>query len=267
MKYSKIISTRRDFVKNSAIFAAALPITSNFSLPNNESQNIESPAPIPINWLDDKAPKTLKGLTWGVPWAKGAIKKGTDLMVQDGSNTIPSQHWALAYWNDGSLKWTAHAIVANENLSQNLTIAVGKNVIPKQAIQVQDNKDSVIVNTGIITCEINKTGSTLIKSIIRDGKITASDGKLVLQVQDKTENEVGETLITEGFEGKIEKLTIEQNGAIRTVIKMEGKHQNAKDRAWLPFVLRLYFYAGSESIRIMHTIIFDGDEQKDFING
>ena len=36
---------------------------------------------------------------------------------------------------------------------------------------------------------------------------------------------------------------------------------------WLPFTLRLYFYAGSDSLRVLHTIVFDGDESKDFIRG
>ena len=38
-------------------------------------------------------------------------------------------------------------------------------------------------------------------------------------------------------------------------------------RRWLPFTLRLYFYAGSDSLRVLHTIVFDGDESKDFIRG
>jgi len=33
----------------------------------------------------------------------------------------------------------------------------------------------------------------------------------------------------------------------------------------LPFVVRLYFYRGSDAVRIMHTIIYDADENKDFI--
>ena len=39
------------------------------------------------------------------------------------------------------------------------------------------------------------------------------------------------------------------------------------DRAWLPFVVRFYFYAGSDAVRMVHTFIFDGDQEKDFIRG
>ena len=49
-------------------------------------------------------------------------------------------------------------------------------------------------------------------------------------------------------------------------MKLEGKHSNGK-RGWLPFTLRLYFYAGSDALRVLHTIVFDGDESQDFIRG
>ena len=52
------------------------------------------------------------------------------------------------------------------------------------------------------------------------------------------------------------------------VVKIEGKHNSIiLGRAWLPFVVRLYFYAGSDSVRMVHTFIFDGDQEKDFIRG
>jgi hypothetical protein len=32
----------------------------------------------------------------------------------------------------------------------------------------------------------------------------------------------------------------------------------------LPFVVRLYFYAGTAPVRMVHTIVFDGDHETDF---
>jgi hypothetical protein len=52
-------------------------------------------------------------------------------------------------------------------------------------------------------------------------------------------------------------------------VRIDGKHRLKADegRAWLPFTVRLYFYAGSDSVRVLHTFVFDGDENKDFISG
>jgi hypothetical protein len=33
----------------------------------------------------------------------------------------------------------------------------------------------------------------------------------------------------------------------------------------LPFTLRLYFYAGSQQVRMVHTFIYDGEAEKDMI--
>ena len=49
-------------------------------------------------------------------------------------------------------------------------------------------------------------------------------------------------------------------------MKLEGSHADEK-RALLPFTVRLYFYAGSEAVRVIHTIVYDADETKDFIRG
>ena len=41
----------------------------------------------------------------------------------------------------------------------------------------------------------------------------------------------------------------------------------AGTREWLPFTVRLYFYGGQAAVRMVHTIVFDGDQEKDFIRG
>src|SRR5262245_44381182 len=39
------------------------------------------------------------------------------------------------------------------------------------------------------------------------------------------------------------------------------------NREWLPFTVRLYFFAGLDSVRMVHSFVFDGDQEKDFIRG
>jgi hypothetical protein len=59
---------------------------------------------------------------------------------------------------------------------------------------------------------------------------------------------------------------VEQDGPIRVVVRVEGRHA-APDEQWLPFSLRLYFHAGSASVRIVHSLIFDGDPARRFVRG
>ena len=37
------------------------------------------------------------------------------------------------------------------------------------------------------------------------------------------------------------------------------------NREWLPFVVRLYFYGGSEQVKMVHSFVYNGDQKKDFI--
>ena len=61
---------------------------------------------------------------------------------------------------------------------------------------------------------------------------------------------------------------MEQTGPVRAVVKIEGTHKAEKgNREWLPFTVRLYFYGGQAAVRMVHSIVFDGDQEKDFIRG
>ncbi len=72
----------------------------------------------------------------------------------------------------------------------------------------------------------------------------------------------------EKFVSLVKKVTVEQSGPVRAVVKFEGVHKGVKSgREWLPFNVRLYFYSGEASVRMVHTIFFDGDQSKDFIHG
>ena len=86
--------------------------------------------------------------------------------------------------------------------------------------------------------------------------------------QDQPVLEPGVQASVEAYHGELTKVVVEQNGPVRAVVRIEGiHHSDTGARAWLPFRVRLYFYAGSEAVRVVHTIIFDGDEQHDFIRG
>ena len=101
-----------------------------------------------------------------------------------------------------------------------------------------------------------------------DGNEISTGGRLICILQNGPSNELGAQPPKEKFIGNIEKVTVEQNGPVRAVIKIMGKHvSESGNRSWLPFIVRLYFYKGQQSIRMVHTIIYDGDQQKDFIRG
>jgi hypothetical protein len=88
-----------------------------------------------------------------------------------------------------------------------------------------------------------------------------------LQVQNQADGDWAENTQLQGFESTIQKVQIENQGSVRALIKVEGIHQNPQGKQLLPFVLRLYFYENSDSIRAIHSFVYDADENHDFIKG
>ncbi|MDF9832333.1 hypothetical protein M2103_000543 [Ereboglobus sp. PH5-5] len=219
-------------------------------------------------WLDGDAPPINVGATWGVPWSKGSTPKDTTFALRDTSGkSIPVQSWTTAWWPDGSIKWTAHAIPAGITIGSNLTLSSGAPAVAEKSIVVREAAETVEVDTGVIRCFIGKSGGVILKSVMRNGKTVLSNGRLVaLSSQTPDLDGTGGTQRTDAFQNRITSVTVEQDGPVRAVIKIKGFH-SGNNRDWLPFTVRLYFYAGGETLRVMHSFVFDGDAEKDFLRG
>ncbi|MDN3669530.1 Tat pathway signal sequence domain protein [Echinicola jeungdonensis] len=259
--------TRRNFVKSSALLSSSLFLGPTLA---NAVGGVfpKSPLrPVALHWLEETENRIIDGATWGVPWPMGQLKQNADFSLK---NTNGAKHavqsWPLAYWPDGSLKWTGHAMPSGVTGFNDFSLVPGEKIQPDQSLKVAETSLEISIDTGKIQCTINKKGKDLIAAVQRNGRTQLKNGRLVLHHQDQAPGEEG-TVNTSEFEGKIEKISLEQKGPLRTVVKIEGKHDAEGKKAWLPFVVRLYFYQGGESIRVMHTIIYDGDEYKDFIKG
>ncbi|MFI6655577.1 Tat pathway signal sequence domain protein [Streptomyces sp. NPDC050523] len=225
--------------------------------------------PVTLDWLEDGGLGAAPGSTVGVPWPKGAYRPGQTFAITDaGGAAVPVQSWPIAYWPDGSLKWTAHAVSSG---SGKLTLSAGDAAAPGKKVTVDSSGGTVDVSTGVITAKIGKNGSALIKSVTRGSTEIARNGRLVLIRQPEIEDEDQGTVRTERFDGTIGEVTVEQDGPVRAVVRIDGKHRKG-DRSWLPFSIRLYFYAGADSFRMVHTITYDGTQEPgrasgDFVRG
>jgi len=240
------------------------------------AQNV---GPIKLSWLGGNPPALSAGVSWGVPLPEGKlacpagrIDPSTSFSLKnDQGQVIPIQSWPLAYWPDGSLKWVGLSTVVDANSGTTFQLEPVKTVNDdtiKTKVELIETGDDVQVNTGVLQCDIPKHGEQLIRFIKMGGMEISTGGRLVCILQNGPSREVGTQPSKEKFIGNIDKVTIEQNGPVRAVIKIEGKHvSESGNRSWLPFIVRLYFYAGQQSVRMVYTIIYDGDQQKDFIRG
>lgn len=222
-----------------------------------------------MSWLDRK-PIVNTGITWGVPWKKGTLNKGEPLKLINGKQQeIPLQSWPTAFWPDGSVKWTAHAISLTDKLkADNFQITKGKPVDGINSLTTEESADCVTILTADITYKINKTGKMVIGEVYDGEKLICEGGYLkgIRETENKTDGIL--TKKQEVFHSEIKEVAVEQTGPVRAVVKVTGRHKlTADNREWLPFTLRLYFYADQYTVKAVHTFLYDGNPHKDFIKG
>lgn len=273
--------TRRRFFKTGAaalplagIAAAALPGQAQ-PMPSASTAKSDTDSTVKgavdllaLRWLDGQAPALAMGQTLGLPWPRGQQPRAQQFhALDDRGQPLPLQSWPLAFWPDGSLKWTAHALPAGAAAGAQPRIkpGVAASAAAGPQIQLQQDADWVTIDTGLIRCQLPRRGGLLISNIERQGRQILRNCSLVAQADNKPDATAGAVTQTQ-FNSETQSLTVEQSGPVRAVVKIEGRHKS-KARSWLPFTVRLYFYAGAESVRVMHTFIFDGDEHKDFLRG
>ncbi|KAH6627937.1 hypothetical protein F5144DRAFT_288923 [Chaetomium tenue] len=235
---------------------------------------------VKVGWVGDSPAQNL-GTTFGLPWPQGKYQPDeVEFGVADGQT--PLESWVTGYWRDGSIKWSAHAIPKTDGVTDGYTIKAtpivkGKPKGKRQTISlsVEDGESEVTVNTGKLTVSFPKEGRYIVGSIkTAGGKTVGKDGRLVLHSQnnipDTADDRTDKAIDRFNFESNIEEVTVSEGNSVRALVTVRGKHtttEGSDHEDWLPFVVRFYLYAGSEAIRLVHSITFDGQHDKDFISG
>lgn len=215
-------------------------------------------------------PSLPAGISWGVPFENGKVRQNQDFILEDANGRTHSlQYWPLAYWPDGSLKWVGFATVTDSAAQDNFTLKLSKNPGKKKSEEnslAKDELNSIHINTGSLKCIIHKQGPYFLDSVFIQNRLVAIQGRLVGILQDHPDDDYLNPANRASFQSQIEQVQLEQNGSIRSVVHVKGKHVvGASSRAWLPFDIRLYFYKNTDQINMVYTMVFDGDDRKDFI--
>jgi hypothetical protein len=265
---------RRSLLLGAAIAGAAsqLPTTSRpaTAAPSTATpRSVIATPEVPLRWLEGGAPPALVGATWGVPWPRGSLTPGQELSLTTADGrAVPVQSWPTGFWPDGTVKWTAHAVGTEAAPAEGYLLRAGPAAAPATPLRVTEDGRTVEVDTGVIRCRIARRGRVLVPSIVRGERTVAANGTLVCLRKDAPGDEETGAVRQERFTAEISAVTVEQRGPVRAVVRVEGRHRADRGRRdWLPFTVRLYLYAGSDGIRMVHTFVFDGDGARDFISG
>ena len=224
-----------------------------------------APAGGRLRWVGD-VPDAPSPVSFGVPFARGEMKSGRTLLLKDASGQVlPSDCWPLACWPDGSVKWAGVATVAGGG-ELSFEVVRSRDVPalqPEAAVRVAERPEGFVVSTGAVQAYVPRSGRALLDSLLCDGRRVGGAAALCCTTQDAPEA-AGALHFTD-YTGVVERAVVERVGRVRALLRLDGHYESDGGRRWLPFTVRLYFYAGSEQVGMVHSFVFDGDADRDFI--
>ena len=205
-------------------------------------------------------------LVWGLPLPRGRVKdvRALRLRAKD-ERRLPVQCDAQARWPDGSVKWgllTVPGLRVGAQQKTKLTLESGP-AVPRPGILVRETAGGLRVNTGALRFVVRKQGSIAGDFFCRarDRWTKRADRlDLVMEVE-----RAGKLTAYRAALEPSRRLQVESLGPFRAVIAVRGAHGAADGRMFGPYVLRFEVHAGSNALRLTHSVVFDGDPDRDFV--
>lgn len=258
---------RREFLGASALGGAAASLAPGLAVAAGRPAARTGAGGAAVHWLDGAAPALDEGQCWGQPWPRGTryAKAGYSLAAA-GGGAVPLQTWPLAWWPDGSIKWTGHAAAGAASIGVGGTVRPGAAPVGGAVVRVSEAADEIRVECAGVVWRIGRSGTALVRSAEAGGREVLRAVELVATAQDQPDDEGEAPARRSRFTGTIERAVVEQTGPLRAVVRLEGRH-TGEGQGLLPFSLRLYFHAGSASVRVVHSLVFDHDPERLFLRG
>src|SRR4030095_5843767 len=143
--------SRRRFLKASTLAASAgltLPKMVKKVLADTPLtiESTTAPGTVSLQLLDGKPLGLDSGVSFGVPWPQGSVKRNDTFTLTANGKQLPLQSWPLAYWPDGSLKWTGFATVIPAGLANSLTLSSGRSSV-SGSVKVTNDGTAITVDT------------------------------------------------------------------------------------------------------------------------
>ncbi len=192
----------------------------------------------------------------GFPFAKGELKDTASLAVFAPDNRlVPLQSKILSRWPDGSVRWAhvlfladlKHQAVAEWRLEWN-TGAKPPAVQDKERVRVEDKGGRVGVAVGWLAVAFSTAGPNLIDSVKVNGRemldLSRRNGFAIKTPDGK---------VFEAPAGQAVRLTVEEGGPLRAIVRTEGRHLSASGESLFDYSARFFFYAGAPWFEVEYS--------------
>ena len=216
-----------------------------------------------LNFIEP-APNSDFLVSFGVPWKRGELLTPPDLSLKSGEQIINTNSFGTAYWPDGSVKWSGHRAVITLATSKNELLLVKEINQEKSNFIVDENFDSIKIDTGTMKFSIKKNSSYIFDEIKVGSNTIANNAKLIFLCNQIDYKENVKTTKQINHVPIIKNVMIESQSHVNVVIKIQGTYDQSEK---FPFCVRLYLFENLNQIKIVNTFFYGGDSSKDFVAG
>ncbi len=212
--------------------------------------------------------------TWGCTWKKGECPGDSGFLCtnRDGGR-VPLQSRVTAYWPDGSVKWSAHT-ADSETLDDEIQVrplprgtCSLKDMEPVSGMTLEESEDTFILHSGRLTVVIAPKADELFESAAWEGRICLQHAKPVLLLEEPSVQGDCQVRINRPYHAVIKEVEFEEEGASQTILRFSGYHEDSRGEQRIPFIIRMKVGFDSGRIGFVHTFLYDGDEDRDFLKG
>lgn len=208
-------------------------------------------------------------ITFGSIWNKSAVKRPYFQLQDSSGTTHPLQSTVTAWWPDGSVKWASHTVNSTK-LSSSIEIIPCEEKQQFTGIQIKETDTKYLIDAGRMKAEIpkpqRKSSKSLVENVTWDGKQFTNNAYPVFLLERRDENQEQFNIKQTFHRGAIDKVDIEESGPLQCILRFSGTHLSEDDCS-MPFIIRMYINLDSKDIRFVHTFLFDGVEERDFLKG
>ncbi|MEI8361012.1 MAG: hypothetical protein WCG01_02705 [bacterium] len=206
---------------------------------------IQETLPAGVTGLD----RASENFSSGIPLAQDS---GITNVNQLGlTNSTAAQFRALAWWPNGNIKWVlvdgqSSISAGGTDTTKALTDGTGNFGGSDLAT---DNGANISINTGNAQFVIRKSGFNIFDNVVVDGQ------ELVISGNAGRISAVGlDGLTYTSINDAHTQVAIEENGPVRSVIKVMGALENSSNARLMDYTLRIHFYKDSSKVKSFVTL-------------
>jgi hypothetical protein len=202
-----------------------------------------------LHWLTGAAGagRLSDGVSFGMPWPKGLHQSGQTFVIEGNSKLTPLDSREIAFWPDGSLKWTAHSVSGNVEYCESYTVKAAERKEDEHGLSLARLPTiSISTRSGLLLKFSSPGGSNIFESLSLNGQPVCSGATLVASINKKS------------FSTVVRQVQVENATALRIVVKVSGT-VISEDEERLPFDVRVYVYSDATSLKVVHSFVHDLD--------